>query len=82
VIDGRNSDTRLLKITAQWLGTVSTAWENPVNWGCGQLPDSNTDVIIISKTVIVNSNPTIRSLIISPAASITVNAGNNLTVLQ
>lgn len=29
-----------------WTGTVSTAWENPANWQCGQLPHRFSDVLI------------------------------------
>ena len=82
VVDGRNGESKVLKITAQWLGTVNSSWENPVNWGCGRLPDSNTDVFINSNTVVVNSNPTIRSLKIKSPALLTVNTGFNLTVLK
>ncbi len=82
VVDGRNSDVYVLKPTARWLGSVNNSWENSNNWACGQLPDSNTDVLVNSGTVIINSNPVIRSLKVKPGASIRVNAGFGLTVLQ
>lgn len=29
-----------------WTGSVSTAWENPANWQCGELPNRYSDVFI------------------------------------
>lgn len=63
-----------------WIGMVSTAWENPANWSCGTLPDANTDVIINSGTVVLNSNTSIRSFTIKPGVNFTVTPGNNLIV--
>jgi hypothetical protein len=71
-----------LKFTAYWLGTVSNAWENPANWGCGFLPDRNTDVIINQGTPVLSSTTAIRSLLVNPSASLTINPGNNLTVVH
>jgi len=82
VVDGRNGDTYLLKITARWHGGTGNAWENPANWFCGQLPDRSTDVLINSGTVVVNSNVEIRTLQINPTALITINTGFNFSVLQ
>ena len=81
IVDGRNSDVYVLKPTARWLGTINNVWENTANWACGQLPDSNTDVLINSGTVIINSNATVRSLKIKPGASVRINTGFGLTVL-
>jgi hypothetical protein len=84
VADGtENSAEFILKFAEQWIGNTSTAWENPQNWSCGLLPDTNTDVIINSGTPyfpIVNSNSSIRSLTVSPTASVTVNPNYNLTI--
>lgn len=63
-----------------WIGMVSTAWENPANWSCGTLPDANTDVIINSGTVVLNSNTSIRSFTVKPGVNFTVTPGNNLIV--
>jgi beta-glucanase (GH16 family) len=68
-----------------WTGAVSNAWENPLNWSCGQLPDSTTDVIInavASDLVTVSSNVVIRTLQLNPAIHITVNSGYNFKVLH
>jgi hypothetical protein len=71
-----NSKEITLQFGEQWAGTISTAWENPLNWSCGILPNANTDVIVNNGAPnfpIVNSNETVRSLTISPGASCTVN---------
>jgi hypothetical protein len=82
VVDGRNSDTYSLKITARWSGAVNGAWENAANWTCGQVPDGNTDVLINAGRAIVNSNVEVRSLRVSPSAGVTVMAGFEVKVLQ
>ncbi|MBL0358899.1 MAG: hypothetical protein IPP72_19435 [Chitinophagaceae bacterium] len=66
-----------------WLGIQSKVWENPLNWGCGSLPDANTDVIINGGANFnpeVNSNATIRSLKVSPAANVMVKTGAVLII--
>ena len=83
VVDVRNSTPFKLVFTKTWLGNVSTAWENPLNWNCGTLPDEYTDVIIpANKTVVVNSNVAIRSLKASYRANIKVNDGFTITVVK
>ncbi len=74
------SDITSLKFADSWTGTVNSSWENTANWNCGTVPDSNTDVIIKSGTVVINSNVIIRSLSVSPGASFTVNPSFSLTV--
>jgi hypothetical protein len=76
LVNGNYSDILPLKFVNTWTGAASTtAWENPGNWSCGVLPDSNTDVIISDATVVINSNPIIRSLILNTAAYLTLTAG-------
>jgi len=82
VVDGRNSDTYSLKITARWAGAINGNWENPANWNCGQLPDRNTDVLINAGRAIVNSNVEIRSLRVNPSAGVTVMGGFDVKVMQ
>jgi len=77
-----NSHIFSLKFSNNWAGTMSTAWENPANWSCGTAPDANTDVVINTGAVVINSNITVRSLKLSPGASLTVATGFKLTVLQ
>lgn len=80
VVSGNNSNTFTLRFSDYWTGAINTAWENPGNWSCATLPDANTDVIINSGTVIVNSNSTIRSLSLAPSVNFTVNQGFKFTV--
>jgi hypothetical protein len=71
-----------LYIQNKWQGLADNAWENPLNWACGILPDANTHVIISGGNVVVNANTTIKSLKISPTASIMVAPGVHLTILE
>jgi hypothetical protein len=81
VVDGNNSDTVTIKFGNYWIGAVSTSWEDPANWSCGTVPDTNTDVVINSGAVVVlNSNTTIRTLTIRPGANFTINPGYTLTI--
>ncbi len=73
----------VLRFVNRWNGSASTAWEDPANWSCGAIPDSNTDVVINSgATITLNSNTTIRSLYIPPGATLTISPGYNLTILH
>ena len=68
--------------SSTWTGAVSTAWENPANWGCGVLPTSTSNVIIDSGyTVLLSSNASVASLKLRHGAHITVNSGFNLHLL-
>jgi hypothetical protein len=80
VVDGTNSSVFYLRFLNTWTGAVDYTWENPGNWSCGSLPDANTDVIISSGAVGVNSNVSVRSIQVSPGVLFTVNPGNTLTV--
>ena len=63
-----------------WTGSVSTDWENSGNWSCGKVPDSNTDVILNSGTVVLNSNVIIRSLKLNPGVQFINSTGFTLTI--
>jgi hypothetical protein len=80
VVNGVNSNVFSLKFENNWTGAVSSVWENPLNWSCGIVPDENTDVIVLSGTVVVNSNTTIRSLTLGTGVNFTVNSGFTLTI--
>ena len=80
VVDGNNSDVFALQFSNSWTGAVSNAWENPGNWSCGTIPDSNTDVVLINGNVFINSNVIIRTLTINPTVILTVTPGYNLTI--
>lgn len=77
-----NGNVYTIKFNDRWTGAVNTSWENPANWSCALLPDSNTDVVIITGTVVINSNVIVKSLTIKPGATLTVNTGFKLTVLH
>ncbi len=63
-----------------WTGAVSNAWENPLNWSCGELPGIHSNVVINSGTPVISSNVTIYSLDLNPTATLTVSTGFNLTI--
>jgi hypothetical protein len=65
-----------------WTGTVNTAWENPGNWSCGIIPGANTDVIINSGSVVINSNVSCRTLDTRPGVQLTITPGNTLTLTR
>ncbi|MEO6723261.1 MAG: metallophosphoesterase family protein [Ferruginibacter sp.] len=64
-----------IKFSNTWTGTAGSAWEDVANWSCGVLPDANTDVIINSGNVIVNSNATCRSITVKSGANFTISPG-------
>jgi len=70
----------ILNIASIWNGSVSSAWENPLNWSCNAIPDSNTNVIINSGTVVLSSNASVRSVTVDPTASFTIVSPFTLTI--
>jgi hypothetical protein len=80
VVDGVFSNTVSLSFSGTWNGSIDNSWENPANWSCGALPDSNTDVIINHGNVLLNSNATIRSMHLNPGVNFTVNPDFTLTI--
>jgi len=76
------SSAEPIKFETLWTGISSTNWEDAGNWNCSAIPDSGTDVVITSGSVVVNSDATIRSLFVAPGASLTVSPGVTLTVLH
>ena len=77
--DGNAGQLYKIVFVRRWIGTAGTAWENPANWVCGQLPDEFTDVVIYGGNVIISSNVTVGSVVIRPGASLTVAPGFTLT---
>ena len=63
-----------------WTGASNNSWENPANWSCGVVPDENTDVIIDSGIIQLNSNVTIRTLHLNSGVIFTVGTGYHLTI--
>ena len=82
VINGVAGVEVTIRVENQWTGSVDFAWENPANWSCGSIPDANTEVVIKSGYVEVNASTTIRSLVLSPAVSLTIKSGVVLNVLK
>lgn len=83
VVNGSQvSNSFYLQVVNTWTGAVSNQWEDAGNWSCGSVPDANTDVLVNSGTVVVNSNAGCRSLRVSPGATVSVMPGFNLTVTQ
>ncbi len=67
-----------IHFASTWTGALDNTWENPANWSCGELPDSNTDVIINTGVPFyptVNYNTAYRSIKATPQASINIKAG-------
>ncbi len=66
-----------------WTGTISEDWTNPSNWDKSTVPTENNDVTIpagTSYSAHVNSNSTIRSLLVMPGATLVID--QDLTVIQ
>lgn len=67
------SAVRNLKFVFSWQGNVSTAWENPLNWSCGKVPDEFADVKVTTDApLILNTNVTVRSMTTAPGAAIII----------
>ncbi len=84
VVDGTNfSNEFTYKVGVTWTGAISTDWSVAGNWSCGVVPDQYTDVYIFSNVPnfpLVGLNVDIRSLTVSPGASVTVATGFELKV--
>ena len=82
LVDGIPRYTYRLRFVNEWTGTANNNWSNASNWSCATMPDANTDVVISSGAVIVDANVTVRSLLVLPGASVTVQPGVILQVLR
>jgi hypothetical protein len=79
------SEEFILKSGMLWTGSVSNAWEDPLNWSCDKLPDEKTDVTILANTPftpILNSVTTIKSLTAFSSSEITIKPGAVLNILK
>lgn len=76
------SEEFILKYTAIWKGSISTAWELPGNWECGVVPDANTDVIIKNAPYypIINSNAACRSISAMSGSTVRIKTGFSLNL--
>jgi Metallo-peptidase family M12/Reprolysin family propeptide len=73
----------ILKFGNTWLGMVSKAWENPLNWSCNTVPDDKTDVIINGGTTFtaeLSTVTTIRSLQMINVSDLSIKNGANLII--
>jgi len=80
IADDVNGPEQYLQFRSIWTGTSGSTWENPLNWTCGRIPDTNTEVIIKNSNVTVNSNVQVKSVYVSPGAGITVRPGFSIQV--
>ncbi len=77
------SNVSIFKIVAYWNGSVSNAWEDPLNWSCGEIPDRNTEVYIMKNALRlpeINTNAECKKLILYNNSTITIKSGNHLDV--
>ncbi|MEG3640982.1 cadherin-like domain-containing protein [Magnetococcus sp. PR-3] len=71
------SDTATVRVMLydnQWSGAISTGWNSSGNWSSGALPTSSSSVYISSAASdqpILNSNVTLRSLLVGSQATLT-----------
>lgn len=81
VVNGISVSTSFyLQVANTWTGAVNNQWENAGNWSCNTVPDINTDVIINSGSIIINSAAACRTLKVAPGANVTVTPGFSLKV--
>ncbi len=69
-----------LQFLNSWTGAINTAWENTGDWSCGILPDANTNVVIGSGTVAVNSMVAVKSLSVDQGVQFNVTPPNQVTL--
>lgn len=50
IVDGNINIPIFIRNTAYWTGIADSNWSNAANWSCGQIPDLDTDVIILNNT--------------------------------
>ena len=70
-------------IENSWEGTVSTAWENPLNWSCNAVPTATSIVLINAgkpRYPVVNSIATCKSLTAANGTSVFVSNGQRIDI--
>ena len=82
IVNGNTfSKITTLIFTIIWTGNSSSNWEDIQNWGCAvKVPDANTDVIITNGTVLLNNATTVKSVRVSPGATLVVAPGVALII--
>jgi len=82
VVNGVNSNPYKIQFENNWTGAANSFWNNNANWSCGILPDANTDVVVRSGNVVLNTNGMCRSITILPGATFSANPGVTLTITR
>lgn len=73
-----------LKAAMTWVGGISNAWEDPLNWSCNMVPDDKTDVTITGGTTFspqLNASTTIKSLTAYTGTNILIKNGAVLSLV-
>lgn len=65
--------------SGRWTGSVNTDWNNPSNWGCGNIPNLNTNVVINTG---LSNYPVLNTGSIGTVNNITLQAGSSLSILN
>ncbi|MFT3681268.1 MAG: hypothetical protein QM791_13410 [Ferruginibacter sp.] len=71
-------------VPSVWTGIANNAWENPLNWANGKIPDAGSDVYINAGSVVypeINSIAYCRTIKVNPGAALKINTGS-LTVVS
>lgn len=78
------SQSYKLAFTNRFTGAINSNWNNPSNWLCQMVPDSNTDVLVTQGTLTVNVDAVCRSLKVSSTgqATVTIAPGVNFVILH
>jgi hypothetical protein len=66
-----------------WSGGISTDWTQAPNWGGCAIPTCSIDAIVVPSTVnqpVIATNQTVKNLVISAGATLTINAGVTVTI--
>jgi hypothetical protein len=66
-----------------WSGGISTDWTQAPNWGGCATPTCSIDAIVVPSTVnqpVIATNQTVKNLVISAGATLTINAGVTVSI--
>lgn len=77
------SNEIVFKMVNRWNGAVSSEWENPLNWSCGEVPDSNTEVVIpanAQRVSEISTSVSCKKLFLQQDAEVIIKPGKNLNV--
>lgn len=80
LVDNEYDEIGTLTFVNKWVSGTVKDFSNSAAWSCNTVPDINTDVIIESDTVIINSNVSIRSITLLNNGHAKVLSGFSLTI--